>query len=64
MRILVTGHRGSIAAPVVRHLARLGYDVTGFDRADGMDLLNLDDVSRWMIRMLAGRCGSQRGRPS
>jgi nucleoside-diphosphate-sugar epimerase len=46
MRILVTGHRGSVGAPVARHLERLGHDVTGFDRADGMDLLNLDDVRR------------------
>jgi nucleoside-diphosphate-sugar epimerase len=41
MRILVTGHRGSVGAPVARHLERLGHDVTGFDRADGMDLLDL-----------------------
>lgn len=46
MRILVTGHRGSVGAPVARHLERLGHDVTGFDRADGMDLLNLGDVRR------------------
>ena len=34
MRILVTGHRGNVGAPVARHLADLGYDVAGFDRVD------------------------------
>ena len=44
MRILVTGHRGNVGAPVAAHLARLGHDITGFDRADGQDLLNPDTV--------------------
>jgi UDP-glucose 4-epimerase len=46
MRILVTGHRGAVGAPVARQLARLGHDVTGFDRADGMDLLDAGEVRR------------------
>ncbi len=46
MRILVTGHRGGIGAPVVKHLERLGHDVTGFDLADGDDLLDLSAVRR------------------
>lgn len=45
MRILVTGHRGHVGAPVARHLASLGHDVTGFDLADGQDLLELRQVT-------------------
>ena len=41
MRLLVTGHRGHIGGPVAGHLESLGHEVTGFDRADGMDLLDL-----------------------
>jgi nucleoside-diphosphate-sugar epimerase len=44
MRILVTGHRGNVGVPVARHLADLGYDVAGFDRADGKDLLDPGQV--------------------
>jgi len=46
MRILVTGHRGSVGVPIARHLERLGHDVVGFDLADGMDLLNPGEVRR------------------
>jgi len=45
MRILVTGHRGNVGAPVAAHLAGLGHDVVGFDRADGQDLLDAAAVS-------------------
>ena len=44
MRILVTGHRGNVGSPVARHLAGLGYDVAGFDRVDGQDLLDLGQL--------------------
>ena len=44
MRILVTGERGHVGGPVARHLAGLGHDITGFDRADGMDLLDPGQV--------------------
>jgi UDP-glucose 4-epimerase len=44
MRILVTGHRGNVGVPVARHLERLGHDVVGFDRVDGVDLLDLAEV--------------------
>jgi UDP-glucose 4-epimerase len=44
MRILVTGHRGNVGVPVARQLADLGYDVAGFDRVDGHDLLDLGQV--------------------
>jgi UDP-glucose 4-epimerase len=44
MRILVTGHRGHVGAPVAAHLKRLGHDVVGYDRADGDDLLDLASV--------------------
>ncbi len=40
----MTGHRGNVGAPVARHLADLGFDVVGFDRADGNDLLDLGAV--------------------
>jgi UDP-glucose 4-epimerase len=46
LRILVTGHRGNVGVPVARHLAELGYDVAGFDRVDGKDLLDLGQVER------------------
>ena len=42
MRVLVTGHRGGIGAPLVEHLERCGHAIVGFDLADGKDLLNLD----------------------
>jgi UDP-glucose 4-epimerase len=44
MRVLVTGQRGHVGAPVARHLAWLGHEVVGFDLADGQDLLDLDQV--------------------
>jgi hypothetical protein len=44
MRILVTGHRGNIGVPVARHLVDLGYEVVGFDRVDGADLLEVPVV--------------------
>ncbi len=46
MRILVTGHRGHVGGPVLSHLERLGHDVTGFDRADGDELLDFAAVKR------------------
>ena len=46
MRILVTGHRGNIGVPVARHLAGLGHDVVGFDRAEDADLLDAGQVKR------------------
>jgi nucleoside-diphosphate-sugar epimerase len=46
MRVFVTGHRGHVGAPVADQLARRGHDITGFDRADGDDLLDLAAVRR------------------
>jgi nucleoside-diphosphate-sugar epimerase len=46
MRILVTGHRGHVGAPVAAHLERLGHEVVGFDRVDGDDLLDFASVRR------------------
>jgi UDP-glucose 4-epimerase len=40
MRVLVTGHRGNVGAPVAAFLASRGHEVAGFDLADGMDLLD------------------------
>jgi nucleoside-diphosphate-sugar epimerase len=46
VRVLVTGHRGNVGAPVAAHLERLGHEVTGFDLADGADLLDPAEVRR------------------
>jgi len=46
MRVLVTGDRGKVGVPVAEHLRRSGYEVTGFDLADGADVLDLAAVSR------------------
>ena len=43
-RVLVTGHRGRIGVPVAAFLRRRGYQVAGFDRADGADILDLTAV--------------------
>jgi nucleoside-diphosphate-sugar epimerase len=53
VRILVTGHRGHVGAPVAAHLRRLGHDVVGFDRADGDDLLDLAAVQRAVVGCVA-----------
>jgi UDP-glucose 4-epimerase len=46
VRILVTGHRGNVGAPVAAHLSQLGHDVVGFDRVEGDDLLDAAAVRR------------------
>jgi UDP-glucose 4-epimerase len=46
VRVLVTGHRGNVGAPVAAFLRRDGYEVAGFDRADGADVLDLATVRR------------------
>jgi UDP-glucose 4-epimerase len=46
VRILATGYRGHVGAPVASHLADLGHDVAGFDLADGDDLLDLAALRR------------------
>jgi UDP-glucose 4-epimerase len=46
VRILITGHRGNVGAPVAQQLAGLGHEIVGFDRADGDDLLDLGQVER------------------
>jgi UDP-glucose 4-epimerase len=40
MRILVTGDRGKIGAPLANFLKQRGHEVVGFDRADGADVLD------------------------
>jgi UDP-glucose 4-epimerase len=46
MRVLVTGDRGKVGVPVAAYLRRSGYEVRGFDLADGADVLDLAAVSR------------------
>jgi UDP-glucose 4-epimerase len=45
MRVLVTGDGGKVGAPVSGYLRGRGYEVTGFDRADGPDVLDLTAVT-------------------
>ncbi len=40
MRVLVTGDRGSVGVPVADFLSHRGYEVVGFDLADGADVLD------------------------
>jgi UDP-glucose 4-epimerase len=46
MRVLVTGHRGHVGAPVADYLREQGHVVIGFDRAEGADLLDLAALQR------------------
>ena len=46
MRVLVTGDRGKVGVPVAGYLRRAGYEVIGFDLANGADVLDLAAVSR------------------
>jgi nucleoside-diphosphate-sugar epimerase len=46
MKILVTGSKGFIASKVVTKLEGMGHEVTGYDIADGMDLLNFYDLEK------------------
>ncbi len=46
MDILLTGHRGKIGRALAAHLEHHGHAVTGFDLADGDDLLDLNAVMR------------------
>ena len=46
MRVLVTGHRGAVGAPVADFLAGSGHEVAGFDLADGADVLDLAAATR------------------
>lgn len=45
MRVLVTGDLGKVGVPVAGYLRRSGYEVIGFDLADGADVLDLGAVS-------------------
>jgi UDP-glucose 4-epimerase len=45
VRVLVTGDRGAVGVRVAGFLTDRGFEVTGFDRADGADVLDLAAVS-------------------
>jgi nucleoside-diphosphate-sugar epimerase len=44
MRVLVTGDRGAVGVTVAGFLRQRGYEVSGFDRVDGADVLDLAAV--------------------
>jgi nucleoside-diphosphate-sugar epimerase len=46
VRVLVTGDRGAVGVPVAGWLRRAGYEVAGFDRAGGADVLDVAAVRR------------------
>ncbi|MDQ4030037.1 MAG: SDR family oxidoreductase, partial [Actinomycetota bacterium] len=46
MRVLVTGHCGMIGSVVTEVLADEGHEVSGFDLADGDDVLDVAAVER------------------
>jgi len=46
VRVLVTGDRGHVGVPVAGLLRRCGYEAAGFDRAGGLDVLDLTAVRR------------------
>ena len=46
MRVLVTGDRGAVGVPVAGFLTDCGYEVAGFDLADGADVLDPAAVRR------------------
>jgi UDP-glucose 4-epimerase len=46
VRVLVTGDQGHVGGPVAGFLRGCGYEVAGFDRAGGGDVLDLAAVSR------------------
>jgi len=46
VRVLVSGDRGHVGVPVAGFLRRCGYQVAGFDRAGGADILDPAAVRR------------------
>ena len=46
VRVLVTGGRGSVGAPVAAFLRRAGWEVAGFDLVGGADVLDLPALRR------------------
>ena len=44
MRVMVTGHRGKIGSAVHKVIEEVGHEVTGFDLADGDDMLDANSV--------------------
>jgi UDP-glucose 4-epimerase len=46
MRVLVTGHRGHVGAPVADFLRAKNFEVAGFDRVEGADLLDLSELRK------------------
>jgi UDP-glucose 4-epimerase len=46
VRVLVTGHRGHVGAPVAEFLRGHGFTVVGFDQAEGADLLDLPGLKQ------------------
>ena len=69
MIVLVTGHRGRLGAAIADALTTGGYEVRGFDLADGGDVLDSEAVRRaaqgvTSIVHIAGIAGDRPARPA
>ena len=69
MIVLVTGHRGRLGAAIADALTSGGYEVRGFDLADGGDVLDSEAVRRaaqgvTSIVHIAGIAGDRPARPA
>lgn len=69
MSVLVTGHRGRLGAAIARTLEAAGYEVRGFDLADGGDVRDSAAVERAArgvsaVVHVAGIAGDRPGEPA
>lgn len=51
MKILVTGSTGFIGTKLTERLRSLGYEVTGYDIVDGLDLLDLSTLEEYVQKV-------------
>jgi UDP-glucose 4-epimerase len=68
VKVLLTGHRGRIGAPVARRLVADGHAVQGFDLLDGEDVMDVAAVERAargcdVIVHAAGLAGDRKAAP-
>jgi UDP-glucose 4-epimerase len=67
--VLVTGHRGRLGAAIARNLEAGGYQVRGFDLADGSDVRDSEALERAVrgvsaVVHVAGIAGDRTGEPA